>query len=251
MNVDIVVDVGNSRMKWGRCCQGQVAEATALNSRDAADWQRQIDAWSLGAGLRWVVTGVDPQGVQLLLGWLRQREQQVLHLSSWRQLPLKVAVDFPDQVGIDRLLNAVAAKARIDLSRSALIIDAGSAVTVDWLDGKGTFRGGAIFPGFRLMAQALHDYTALLPLVPPPQQCPARLPGTATATAIEAGVFWAVAGGIRALISELVRTGGHTDPGIFLTGGDAPLLEPALNLKTCCWPWMTLEGIRMAGEGIQ
>jgi type III pantothenate kinase len=250
MNVDIVVDVGNSRMKWGRCRQGQVAEVAALNSKDPAAWQQQIDTWSLEPGQQWAVTGVDPQPVQVLLDWLGKREQKALHLSSWRQLPLHVQVDFPDRVGIDRLLNAVAAKGKIGPGRSALIIDSGSAVTVDWLDGKGAFRGGAIFPGFRLMAQALHDYTALLPLVPPPQQYPAHMPGTSTATAIEAGVYWAVAGGIRALVKELARIGGLTDPEIFLTGGDAALLQPALDFKTCCWPQMTLQGIRSATEEI-
>ena len=80
-------------------------------------------------------------------------------------MPLEVELEHPDKVGIDRLLNAVAANRRRQEHVAAILVDAGSAVTVDYLDGNGVFRGGAIFPGFRLMARALHDYTALLPIV--------------------------------------------------------------------------------------
>jgi type III pantothenate kinase len=124
-------------------------------------------------------------------------------------------------------------------------------VTVDWLDETGHFAGGAIFPGFRLMAQALHDHTALLPLIEVPGHVPA-LPGTSTTTALEAGVFWAVVGGIRALIDELaVRSA--IPPQVFLTGGDAALVGPSLQHMAgpvTVWPHMTLEGIRLAAEAL-
>src|SRR6185312_8188631 len=106
-------------------------------------------------------------------------------------LPLRVLVQQLDHVGIDRLLDAVAANSRRPAGVPAIIIDAGSAVTVDLVDEAGAFTGGAILPGLRLMAKALHDYTALLPLVDPPTQAP-PLPGTATIPAIESGIFWAV-----------------------------------------------------------
>src|SRR5262249_26522535 len=110
----------------------------------------------------------------------------------------------------------------------------------------GAFAGGAIFPGIRLMAQALHDYTALLPLVNVEQASPA-VPATSTTAAIEAGIYWAVVGGIQALIGRLVSTAkGRTE--IYLTGGDGPLLAKALNHDFQLWPNMTLEGIRISAE---
>ena len=93
------------------------------------------------------------------------------------------------------------------------------------------------------MAEALHDYTSLLPRIDMPRAIPA-VPGTCTRTAMQAGVTWAVIGGIRALLREYESQ--WREPDVFLTGGDAPLLAPALDLE--CWPEMTLDGIRLAAE---
>ena len=102
----------------------------------------------------WVVAGVAPQRRDGLCDWLRKNQQQVRLLDSYRRLPLEVKLPEPDKVGIDRLLNAVAANTRRPPGESVILVDAGTAVTVDWLDETGAFRGGAIFPGAALMAQA-------------------------------------------------------------------------------------------------
>ena len=96
----------------------------------------------------------------------------------------------------------------------AVIVDAGSAVTVDYVDERGVFRGGAILPGLRLMAQALHDYTALLPVVTIDGE--AAMPGATTTEAIKAGVFAAVLGGVERLVFHLVSAGRCVIPGNFV-----------------------------------
>src|SRR5712692_3768375 len=166
----LVADVGNSRIKWGRCPRGAVIETVSLPPDDHLSWDQQYLIWGLSSRQTWAISGVHPERLERLVGWLKRRAGQVMTLASWQQLPLNLAVDFPSQVGMDRLLNAVAAKHRVQREVPIIIIDAGSAVTVDWVDETGAFRGGAIFPGFALMAQALHTYTALLPQVgvPPP-----------------------------------------------------------------------------------
>jgi len=120
------------------------------------------------------------------------------------------------------------------------------------VDETGAFAGGAIFPGFRLMALALHDYTAKLPVVEVPQWPHPQMPAATTAMAIEAGVFWAVAGGVQALVRELCR---HSDtkgpPEIFLTGGNGSLIAPTLDHSVQLWREMTLEGLRISAEAIQ
>jgi pantothenate kinase type III len=97
------------------------------------------------------------------------------------------------------------------------------------------------------MAKALHDYTALLPLIEsPPSQL--ILPGPDTPSAMRAGIYWAVAGGIRSLIQAY---GGHSPVAaeIYLTGGDAPALAPVFP-EAICWPDMTLEGVRLTAEAL-
>src|SRR5207302_1905014 len=102
------------------------------------------------------------------------------------------------------------------------------------------FRGGAIFPGFRLMATALHDYTAMLPVVPMDETV--LPPGTSTLLAIQTGVLHAVLGGIERLIVEYQ----HRFPTafeIFLTGGDGKALASRLRHPVHLWPELTLDGI--------
>jgi type III pantothenate kinase len=259
MRPDIVVDVGNSRIKWGRCRDDRVVEAISLPPDDPAAWQQRVEQWSGGEPLVWAVSGVHPQRRDRLVDWLLRRGDTVLVVDSWRQLPLQVYLAQPERVGIDRLLNAVAARTRVQRRVPVVIVDAGSAVTVDLLDETGTFRGGAVFPGLRLMAEALHEHTALLPLMAVKETNP-PLPGTSTEDAIAAGIFWAVVGGIKALVRQLAarareladpQTGPPSHPVVvFLTGGDAHLLGPVMDADVEVWPAMTLEGIRLSAEAL-
>lgn len=242
-----VADVGNSRIKWGRCDAEGVREVCSLPPEEAAAWEQPFRRWALPSGTLWVVTGVHPARRERLVEWLRQNGQQVLTLDDPKCLPLRVLLPRPEHAGIDRLLDAVAVNSRRSAGAPAAILDAGSAVTVDLLDGEGAFRGGAILPGLRLMAKALHDYTALLPIVEPPSS-PPPVPATATRPAVEAGIFWAVVGGIEAILRHYrLHYGSALE--VFLTGGDGPLLH-ALLADAYLWPEMTLEGIRLSAEAL-
>jgi type III pantothenate kinase len=195
----------------------------------------------------WAIASVHPPRAKHLADWLGERRATVLHVKDAEQLPLRVDVESPNKVGIDRLLNAVAAKSRVQRQVPIVIIDAGSAVTVDCVDANGAFSGGAILPGLRLMSQALHEHTALLPLVEIAWPCVPSALGKDTRQAIEAGIFWAVAGGIKALLRRMPR-GPHEE--VFLTGGDASVLKHALEDTIHVWPNMTLEGIRQTAEAL-
>jgi type III pantothenate kinase len=265
MKPSLVADVGNSRVKWGRCQDGRVVETVSLPA-DPASWQMQLERWNISSPQAWALSGVHPYNRDLLAKWLEERCDQVEVIRTWQQLRLRVLLEQPGEVGIDRLLNAVAVLrgegrgARDESIGStrpsplpphpctvpAIIIDAGSAVTVDWLDESGAFCGGAIFPGLRLMAQALHDHTALLPLVSIDKSRP-PVPGLSTIAAIEAGVFWATVGGIKASIDELSARSSLV-PQRFLAGGDAPLLADCLGPGIQHRPNLTLEGIRLTAE---
>ncbi|HZT83673.1 MAG TPA: type III pantothenate kinase [Gemmataceae bacterium] len=245
---DVVADIGNSRVKWGRCAGGAVAEAASLPPDDPDAWQAQLDRWGLMGPRCWAVAGVHPRRRDQLAEWLRSRGAAVRVIDSPGDLPLRVRLERPERVGIDRLLNAVAANAVRPPRTPAILADAGTAVTVDLVDEDGAFRGGAIFPGFRLLARALHQHTALLPLIDVPRSVPA-LPGTDTPSAMAGGIFWAVAGGIEAAARQMAAHAA-TPPLLLLTGGDGPLLAPALGVESRLWPLMTLEGIRLTAEAL-
>ncbi len=247
MNPTVVVDVGNSRIKWGRCAASGVSAVASLPADKPHVWQSQFDRWGLDQASSWAVSGVHLARRDALVSWLHERNAPVWVLTTYQQLPLEVRLQEPEKVGIDRLLNAVAVTRHWERRRvPAILIDAGSAVTVDWLDEDGAFRGGAIFPGLRLMAQALRDHTALLPLVQVSEPCP-YLPGLSTPQAMLAGIYYATAGGINTLI-ELLRARSRSEPHVFLTGGDARLLSYAVDTRAELWLEMTLEGLRHTAE---
>ncbi|MGL4555642.1 MAG: type III pantothenate kinase, partial [Gemmataceae bacterium] len=155
MRPDFVADIGNTRIKWAACEGPHLAGPLMSVPDDEAAWEAAALPPS-----SWVIASVRPERSQRFQSWLEARGHRVELLRSVPRSRLHVAVEHPEKVGIDRLLNAVAAKPRIAVD--AVIIDAGSAVTVDYLDEYGSFQGGTIFPGLDLMADALHRYTALL-----------------------------------------------------------------------------------------
>lgn len=234
-----VADVGNTRIKWAT--RDRLDEVRAV-AEDESEWERTLPA----TPGRWMIASVRPGRSQLLAGWLRERGHKVTLIERPEHIPLAVDLDHPERVGVDRLLNALAARSRLLPGESAALIDAGSAVTVDLLDASHTFRGGAIFPGLDLMARALHHFTALLPEVTITLPVP-LLPGRSTVPALQAGIHAAVVGGIQ----ECLAAYGTTR--VFLTGGQAELLAPALGRalpRLEVWPSLTLAGIASLPEGV-
>jgi len=254
MRPQVVVDVGNSRIKWGLCSpDGQRLVATASLPEDPLAWHEQLTRWRdelMGTGPAWVLASVRPQRCERLRDWLVAQGHAVLLLERAEQLPLTTRVVAPNRVGIDRLLDAVAAKRRLHAGQPAVLVDAGSAVTVDWLDESHTFCGGSIFPGLRLMAQSLNAWTAFLPLVTIRAPVPA-LPATDTVPAMETGIFHAVAGGIEKIVRSLAARSA-VPPALFVTGGDGALLHEALDTSVppVLWPDQTLEGILASAEAL-
>jgi type III pantothenate kinase len=237
MTARLVADVGNTRIKWGLCLPGAI-QVAAVPPDDPAAWGRQLVEWAVDGPAEWAIAGVQTAHRDQLAAWLRARGATARVIADYRELPILMDLTAPDKVGIDRLLNALAAIARVPPNTPAIVIDAGSAVTVDLVDATRTFRGGSIFPGLRLMARALHSFTAQLPLVEEFDEH--GLPGRDTWAAIRAGVYHAVCGGVDRLVEEFAQP----EARIFLAGGS---LELAAGLR--CRPEvigsvLTLEGIR-------
>jgi len=131
--------------------------------------------------------------------------------------------DGASTVGHDRLLNALGAFSRT--GQATVVVDLGTAATVDFVDGEGTFCGGAIAPGLRMMLAALHDQAEQLPQVdfkPVPDDQPF---GANTPDAIRLGVTASLQGLVRTLTERYALSyGGY--PQIVATGGDLAILEP-------------------------
>ena len=162
-------------------------------------------------------------------------------------LPLQIDLPQPEKVGIDRLAAAAAANRLRSPGRPAVVVDCGTAVTVDLLSEKGVYLGGAILPGAPLMAKALADGTSKLPQIAALERgMPPAMPGTATAEAIAVGIGW----GFRGAVSRLVAEGRRAlkgDAEVVLTGGwRSAVREEFLGVKEM--PDLVLEGVGLAVE---
>jgi type III pantothenate kinase len=249
---DAVVDIGNSRVKFCRVTDGKLElPVRGLSADDLAAWERLATEW--GTAIRtWAVASTVPERLRQFIAWAESRGEKVIAIDAPRKVPIGVSVDEPSRVGIDRLLNAVAIKATGREGEPAIIVDAGSAVTVDLLHEEGSFAGGVIFPGMRLMALSLREHTAVLPLVDPMSTLPPGPPAKNTEAAIKLGLLYAVAGGADAVVREMASRC-TIAPRLYLTGGDmspqlAGLMQSRHQFRSEIRPALTLEGILRTAE---
>ncbi len=270
----IAVDVGNSRMKLAlfppseRTVGRQSNALPAFEGTERSDtmlplpepwrtcslddanpnWETLEELRSAAAGEspRWLIASVNRPAAGRLIERLRSEHPgDAITLLSAADVPLAVRVPRPDMVGIDRLLDALAANALRIPGRSAVVVDVGSAVTVDLLDEEGAFRGGAIFPGLGMAAKALHQFTDLLPLIEPEEFVEPPPPyGTDTAAAMRAGLYWSIVGAVREL-AEQVGAESQRPAQVFITGGSAAALAQSLGPHACYVPHLTLAGIAL------
>ena len=233
MTSGIVVDIGNSRMKWGRVRDSAIVNTVSLASDNPLSWIDCIYDWQV-AKEPWVIASVDPKQTTILRNWLGDRPVSLIR--DYRDVPIALDVDRPEQVGVDRLLNAFAASRRFP-NRQLIVSSIGTAVTIDRVSRSGVFQGGMILPGIRLMAEALGQQTAQLPTVSISSYI--KYPARNTESAIQCGILSAIRGAI------LYSAETMTDDMYIFTGGDAGLFADD---DSEVIPMLTLEGIRLAAE---
>ena len=257
----LAIDAGNSRLKFGLFEPGRLSHSNsiwpechqflAVAVDDAIPWDvlsGWLDSSTPGTAARQsAISGTNPRAVERLLkGWARQGWPAPFVVRDYTAVPVAVDVDFPEKVGLDRLLSAVAANALRPADRAAIVVDSGTATTVNYVSAQGTFCGGAILPGLEMSAKALNHYTALLPLLPVHELGGDEpiAPGRNTREAIRNGLLWGQVGAIRELVRQLCLRRGHdlptfnespestnsqspsSAPWLVLTGGGGPVLSP-------------------------
>lgn len=277
----LAIEVGSSRVKvgWfpaaGACASEKPAADLPIvaaprtlpepsevfrveHKRDEAEWTGEVAArlgeLPLPRGTICIVAAVHRAAAESLLS-------RVLQLQSWSQVialarsdvPIEANVSEPSQVGIDRLLNALAANHIRQPGRPAIVVDIGTAMTVNLISADGVFQGGAILAGPITALRALHSATSSLPLLGRQvlEAAPAPV-SKSTEDAMAAGTYWGAVGAARELIARTAATCDQS-PEIFLTGGASAGLAPHIRLgeePARHIPDLILSGIRLAAEGI-
>ncbi len=256
--VRLLVDAGNSRTKFGLFDETRDADglpkcwrSVTISAGSALPWSQVRDWLSVDHAdepptVQGFLAGSNPVEIgRVKQNWPGDWPTPVHVGFVAETFPLKFQLPDPNKAGIDRLLNAVAANCLRDPSEAALIVDSGTATTVDAVSQDGEFLGGAILPGFELCARALHHYTALLPLIPLDKlpAGPAAV-GTNTRAAMQSGLYWGQVGAVKELLEQSGRLYKFENPLVLITGGGGSLLIP--EIPEARWvPHFSLQGLAL------
>ncbi len=154
-----------------------------------------------------------------------------------------VGIDYPnpETIGPDRLANAIAAK--LHFGAPIIVVDLGTAVTFDVVDGNGNYVGGVIAPGLSAMTDYLHEKTALLPKIEIRE--PRQVIGKDTEQAMLSGAVHGYGGLIKEILKRLREELGDESVPVIATGGGAYLIAEGVPEIARVEPGLTLEGLRL------
>ncbi|HMC00484.1 MAG TPA: type III pantothenate kinase [Flavobacteriaceae bacterium] len=171
------------------------------------------------------------------LNYLKQ-QLDIIELDSKTKLPFINNYKTPKTLGVDRIA-LVSASVYHYPDNNVLIIDAGSCITYDFIDGKNEYHGGAISPGIRMRYNALNNLTANLPLLE--TEIPKSIIGNSTESSIHSGVIHGVLNEIDGVIANYREN--YSDLTVILTGGDANFLSKQLKSSIFANSNFLLEGL--------
>lgn len=242
----MVVSVGNSRVAVGVFKAGELVHSSRVGWRGNESGVKEAvsDAWKMLSQLDTpgvAGAGVNPEGellVEKVVGEVCN--MRVQWAGKQLEYPMVIRPEDEKSIGADRVCNVAAAYEQ--MGKACVVVDAGTAITVDVCDDAGGFMGGAIAPGASLMLKSMHEATARLPLLEPAK--PQEAIGTTTNDAMLSGVYF----GIRGMVKELVEAYAEklgAWPEVIATGGDAQLLFGDWELTHAVSPDLTLYGIAL------
>ncbi len=244
----LAISVGNTRTHIGRFCDGvQEIDASEHIANDQLDTlvERVAHHFEQLADDQAVVAlaSVNETFARVLEARIGGRLGADISRIGRDILPaISTRLDPTSKTGVDRLLCAAAAFAT--LKQACVVIDAGTAITIDFVDGEGTFHGGVIAPGAQMQLNALHAHTDALPAVT--FALPENEPfGRNTHEAMLQGVFFGIRGLVQRMIERYADTLG-TFPIVVATGGDAALILENEDFVDRVVPDLILMGIALS-----
>lgn len=245
----VAVSVGNTRTQVGRAENGEISAVSRFPNADLGPIVQEISTqWNAlsdrAQAAIFIASVNDPVADRLASAVGDQLSTEVYRIGGDVPVPIGQQLDPETMTGVDRLLNAAAA---YDKSKQAcIIVDAGTAITVDFVDGEGTFHGGAIAPGATMQLHALHEHTSALPDLP--FRAPENEPfGRNTAQAMYQGVYHGIRGMVQRLVEQYAEHYGAF-PRVIATGGDAQTLFSNDELIDSIVPDLTLLGIAVTAR---
>jgi type III pantothenate kinase len=231
--MNLIVDIGNTSTKLALYKEREMISVSRINELSCEELEKKLSGLKIKRAIISSVKKLPPFISDLFFPNI-----PFVHFLSYKsKLPFKIEYDTPQTLGTDRLAS-VAGAFKLFPGSEILIIDAGSAITFDFLS-SGIFKGGNISPGISMRFKALNRFTGKLPLVSLTDNYTS--PGRNTADAITAGVIT----GVTYEINEYIRTfeKKHSDFKIVLTGGDSGYLKNKIDYQFTYIPDLVTDGL--------
>lgn len=237
----LAVDVGNTSVHFALRERGKWKSHFSISTRASKRAFRELLAGRAGAlkNAEVAIASVVPAKTALLEGLFKRMGLEEVRVIG-RDIPVGIPNRYrdPRQVGVDRLLNALAAYRR--LRREVIIIDFGTAITFDVVSRKGEYLGGVIAPGIEISLEALFKKTALLPRIRLAH--PRNWIGKDTAESIRVGCSVGI-GGLCDRTVEAISKKYGMKPAVLATGGYASFMKRYCRSVQKVLPDLILEGI--------
>ncbi len=236
--MNLLIDIGNSRLKWAVESQGVITPGESLDYRQPMFFSVLRQAWiAIDHPARIVIASVAAEQTQSeiinLIQLLWPGSWPLLAKSSGCALGVKSAYRNPEKLGVDRWLAMIAAHR--EYTGNLCVVDCGTAITVDAVGVDGKHLGGVISPGLTMMRQSLSVNTAKLGF---DSQAPTLNLATETGSAIANGALLAAVGLIETILHRL-----DGDFRLILTGGDADLVAQALRFNVIVDCMLVFKGL--------
>ena len=216
--MNLCIDQGNSRTKVALMTdEGKMINHFIYKQFSSADVERLFDLYDITDSIISSVVNIEAA----IVNTLHRRSQHFVLFDHNTPVPIINKYDTPQTLGQDRLAAAVGAKSLCP-NENLLIIDAGSAITYDFVTDKGEYMGGNIAPGIKMCFTILQRMTKKLPLVETEENELIPLFGKNTRDAIAAGVIRGIAYEVKGYMRTLREKMAHFQT--FLTGGNAPYI---------------------------
>jgi len=231
--MNLIVDIGNTSTKLAVFDRGEKLKVFRIIDLNSEELGKYLTGLNIERAIISSVRKLPP-----FIADLSSANIPFVHILSHKsKLPFKVEYETPETLGPDRIAG-IAGAFNLFSESELLVIDAGTAITYDYLS-KGIYRGGNISPGLNMRFRALNKFTGKLPLVTPAENY--TKPGRNTTDAILAGVIT----GVTYEINEYIRTfeKKSTDFKIFFTGGDSGFLRDKINHQFTYMPDIVIDGL--------
>ena len=216
--MNLCIDQGNSRTKVALMTdEGKMINHFIYKQFSSADVERLFDLYDISDSIISSVVNIEAA----VGNTLHRRSQHFVLFDHNTPVPIVNRYDTPQTLGQDRLAAAVGAESLCP-DENLLIIDAGSAITYDFVSDKGEYMGGNIAPGLKMRLTMLQRMTKKLPLVEVEEHELIPLFGKNTRDAIAAGVIRGIAYEVKGYMRTLSEKVPHFQT--FLTGGNAPYI---------------------------